>query len=146
MVTAYIEDVALPTGTAEDARGKATATYDAVADSLTFWLAPEPLPHTVLPVNDYVSLLGVFPTGAVRGIQIDNFLAFAVHEYPGIMPLARFLKLVPRAYGDTDLFAGRLVRVATPFDEGLARQAKVIISGVVHLTGGYDPDRISIGT
>ncbi len=121
----------------------AMANYDAVLDALSYWQRGQVIPHLSEPVNAYLSLLIDADSGRTAGFRIDNFLAFAVHEHPALLPLAQYLDLVPRERGDTRLFAKRIIRQAHDHDDELAAQAKWVIINAIEATGGIEPGMLT---
>ena len=142
MAMTYLGQTGLQIDRGKAAVGDAVANHDAVADALSFWLSGDSRPHLTEPANAFVSVLFDIETGRARGIRIDNFLAFAIYEYPDLLPLVTFLDLVPRERGDTELLNERLVRQARTYDESNAQEAKQILRHIIDVTGGFDPGAI----
>jgi Fe-S-cluster formation regulator IscX/YfhJ len=120
--------------------GAASAAYDPILDALTLWLIEHPVPHLTESANAFVSVLFDLTTGAAIGVRIDNFLAFAVHEFPRLQVVAQYLDLVPRQFGDTELLNTRVIMESNPYDDDMARETKKILENIIDETGGFDSD------
>jgi len=135
-----LDNVSLQTLDGPSPAGTVGVFVDAVADNLTFWTTEKPVPSFSAQINDYSSVLFNLDDQRAVGVQIENFLTYAVHEHPSLMPLVRVLNLIPRPYGDTRLVTNRLLAELRPTDPDDLKQIDFILRHIIDLTGGVDPD------
>ena len=143
MVNAYLENTSIdqshlraPISSEHHLEGGVILNYDDATDELQILFGLGPERRHVDPINHYLSFYCDSGTDEPFGFILENFLTHAVHEFPRLEAIAKYLQLGSRPYKDPHLYRQEAPPRASQPDYAWSDAAHDAVQNIVEITGG----------